>query len=86
MSDRGKGVKVKAKARFRSSRARLQFPVGHMHRFLKKCHYAERIGAGSHVYLAAVLECLSAGILELAGNAATKNQESSQDIYNRRRV
>jgi len=70
MSGRGKGGKVKSKAKSRSARAGLQFPVGRMHRLLKKGHYAERVGAGAPVYLAAVLEYLSAEILELAGNAA----------------
>ena len=76
MSGRGKGGKVKAKAKSRSSRAGLQFPVGRMHRLLKKGHYAERIGAGAPVYLAAVLEYLSAEILELAGNAARDNKKT----------
>lgn len=59
----------------RSSRAGLQFPVGHIHRLLADGNYAERIGAGASVYLAAVLEYLTATILDLAGNAAknTKN-------------
>ena len=76
MSGRGKGGKVKAKAKSRSSRAGLQFPVGRMHRLFKKGHYAERIGAGAPVYLAAVLEYLSAEILELAGNAARDNKKT----------
>ena len=76
MSGRGKGAKVKAKAKSRSARAGLQFPVGRMHRLLKKGHYAERIGAGAPVYLAAVLEYLSAEILELAGNAARDNKKT----------
>jgi len=67
MSGRGKGGKVRAKGKTRSSRAGLQFPVGRMHRLLRKGHYAERVGAGAPVYLAAVLEYLSAEILELAG-------------------
>ncbi len=38
----------------------LQFPVGRIARYLKKGKYASRIGAGAPVYLAAVLEYLSA--------------------------
>lgn len=59
----------------RSSKAGLQFPVGRIHRMLKKGHYATRIGAGAPVYLAAVLEYLAAEILELAGNAARDNKK-----------
>merc|ERR1712147_568858 len=76
MSGRGKGGKAKSKARSRSARAGLQFPVGRMHRYLKKGHYADQIGAGAPVYLAAVLEYLSAEILELAGNAARDNKKA----------
>ena len=60
----------KSKSVSRSSRAGLQFPVGRVHRLLRKGNYAERVGAGAAVYLAAVLEYLSAEILELAGNHA----------------
>ncbi|XP_053703570.1 uncharacterized protein LOC128748647 [Synchiropus splendidus] len=77
MSGRGKGAgKVKAKAKSRSSRAGLQFPVGRVHRLLRKGNYAQRIGAGAPVYLAAVLEYLTAEILELAGNAARDNKKT----------
>ncbi|CAF0779134.1 unnamed protein product [Brachionus calyciflorus] len=76
MSGRGKGGKARNKAKSRSSRAGLQFPVGRIHRLLRKGHYAERIGAGAPVYLSAVLEYLSAEILELAGNAARDNKKS----------
>ncbi|XP_006735994.1 histone H2A type 1-H-like [Leptonychotes weddellii] len=66
MSGRGKqGGKARAKAKTRSSRAGLQFPVGRVHRLLRKGNYAERVGAGAPVYLAAVLEYLTAEILEL---------------------
>ncbi|GAA5906120.1 hypothetical protein JCM6882_003566 [Rhodosporidiobolus microsporus] len=60
----------------RSAKAGLQFPVGRIHRILRKGHYAKRIGAGAPVYLAAVLEYLAAEILELAGNAARDNKKS----------
>jgi histone H2A len=76
MSGRGKGGKAKAKSKTRSFRAGLQFPVGRVHRFLRKGHYADRIGSGAPVYLAAVLEYLSAEILELAGNAARDNKKA----------
>jgi len=76
MSGRGKGGKAKAKAKTRSFRAGLQFPVGRVHRYLRKGNYADRIGSGAPVYLAAVLEYLSAEILELAGNAARDNKKS----------
>ncbi|XP_018517452.1 histone H2A [Lates calcarifer] len=77
MSGRGKGAgKTRAKAKTRSSRAGLQFPVGRVHRLLRKGNYAERVGAGAPVYLAAVLEYLTAEILELAGNAARDNKKT----------
>ncbi|XP_066543715.1 histone H2AX-like [Amia ocellicauda] len=77
MSGRGKtGGKQRAKAKTRSSRAGLQFPVGRVHRLLRKGNYAQRVGAGAPVYLAAVLEYLTAEILELAGNAARDNKKT----------
>ncbi|XP_071377050.1 histone H2A-like [Centroberyx affinis] len=77
MSGRGKtGGKARAKAKTRSSRAGLQFPVGRVHRLLRKGNYAQRVGAGAPVYLAAVLEYLTAEILELAGNAARDNKKT----------
>ncbi|KAG7497141.1 histone H2A-like [Solea senegalensis] len=78
MSGRGKtgAGKARAKAKTRSSRAGLQFPVGRVHRLLRKGNYAQRVGAGAPVYLAAVLEYLTAEILELAGNAARDNKKT----------
>ena len=76
MSGRGKGKAKGTKSKTRSSRAGLQFPVGRIHRLLRKGNYAQRVGAGAPVYLAAVLEYLSAEILELAGNAARDNKKS----------
>jgi len=73
---RGKGKGAGTKAQSRSSRAGLQFPVGRISRFLRRGRYAARIGGGAPVYLAAVLEYLSAEILELAGNAARDNKRT----------
>merc|ERR1712098_741530 len=67
---------VKGKTTSRSNRAGLQFPVGRIHRLLRKGNYAHRVGAGAPVYLAAVMEYLAAEILELAGNAAMDNKKS----------
>ena len=80
MPGKGKGKggrgKTGAKAQSRSSRAGLQFPVGRIGRYLKQGKYAERVGAGAPVYLAAVLEYLAAEVLELAGNAAKDNKKN----------
>ncbi|KAL7392784.1 hypothetical protein ABVT39_001621 [Epinephelus coioides] len=59
----------------RSSCAGLQFPVGRVHRLLRKGNYAERVNASAPVYLAAVLEYLTAEILELAGNPTCDNKK-----------
>ena len=77
MSGRGKGKSASGKkAVSRSAKAGLQFPVGRIARYLKKGKYAQRIGAGAPVYLAAVLEYLTAEVLELAGNAARDNKKN----------
>ncbi|CAH2219582.1 histone H2A, sperm-like [Pelobates cultripes] len=77
MSGRGKKVqKAAAGKASKSAKAGLQFPVGRVHRLLKKGNYAERIGAAAAVYLAASLEYLCAEVLELAGNAARDNKKS----------
>lgn len=71
-SGRGAGKKSTSS----SAKAGLQFPVGRIGRYLKKGRYAPRVGAGAPVYLASVLEYLTAEILELAGNAARDNKKT----------
>ena len=79
MTGKGKGGRGKAlekkTARSRSSKAGIQFPVGRIGRYLKDGRYAQRIGSGAPVYLAAVLEYLIAEIIELAGNAAKEQKK-----------
>ena len=72
----GRGKTEGKKSQTKSSKAGLQFPVGRIGRYLKKGKYATRVGAGAPVYLGAILEYLTAEILELAGNAARDNKKT----------
>ncbi len=79
MSGKGKGARGKKAGTARSSRsakAGLTFPVARLGRMLKKGRYARRVGSGAPVYMAAVLEYLTAELLELAGNAARDNKKT----------
>ncbi|KPJ16319.1 Late histone H2A.L3 [Papilio machaon] len=69
-------MKPKSKAKSRSSRANITFPVGRIHKILKSGNYAQRIGGGAPIYLAAAVEYLAAEILELAAEAAKQNKKS----------
>jgi histone H2A len=60
----------------RSKRAGVTFPVGRIQRMMRQGRYADRVGAGAPIYLASVLEYLTAEIIELAGNAATANKRN----------
>ncbi|XP_063713485.1 core histone macro-H2A.1-like [Symsagittifera roscoffensis] len=76
MSGRAPGAikKVKAKPISRSQRAGVLFPVSRFRRYLKDLLKKFRIGVGASVYLAAVIEYLTAEVLELAGNASRDNK------------
>jgi histone H2A len=76
IAGKGKGGRGDKKSTTSSAKAGLQFPVGRIGRYLRQGKYATRMGAGAPVYLAAVLEYLTAEILELAGNAARDNKKS----------
>lgn len=58
----------------RSTRAGVLFPVGRVHRYLKKKIIQKRISERASVYLSGVLEYLSAEVLELSGNAAREHK------------
>ncbi|KAJ3077537.1 Histone H2A.v [Quaeritorhiza haematococci] len=63
--------KEKATPLSQAARAGLQFPVGRIHRYLKqRTQNHIRVGAKAAVYSAAILEYLTAEVLELAGNAS----------------
>lgn len=46
-SGAGKTTPSDSKAQSRSAKAGLQFPVGRVHRLLKRGNYAQRVGAGA---------------------------------------
>ena len=69
-------AKVRSKPVSKTKKAGLQFPVGRMLSMLKKGKYAVRTGVGSAVYMAAVLEYLTAEVLELACNASRDHKKS----------
>merc|ERR1712243_324136 len=66
MSGRGAGGKVKTAQKTKQARAGLQFPVGRILKYLKKGRYAERTAIGAAVYMTAVMEYLTAEVLQLA--------------------
>ncbi|KAM6970406.1 core histone macro-H2A.1 isoform 1-T1 [Aplochiton taeniatus] len=70
-----RGGKKKTTKTSRSTKAGVIFPVGRMLRYIKRGLPKYRIGVGAPVYMAAVLEYLTAEILELAGNAARDNKK-----------
>jgi len=59
----------------RFSKASHNFPIGRIGRYLTEGDYANHLGAGAPVYLAAVLEYICAELLHLAGNAAPHNKK-----------
>ncbi|MBZ3874161.1 Histone H2A-Bbd type 2/3 [Sciurus carolinensis] len=53
-----------------TARAELTFSVSLVERRLREGRYAQRLSRSASVFLAAALQCLTATVLELAGNEA----------------
>ena len=71
----GKAKAAVGAGKTRSSKAGLLFPVGRIKRKLKEIMVGQRVGVGSAIYLAATLEYLTAELLEIAGNEATRENK-----------
>lgn len=59
-----------------SSRASLCFPVPRIRKQLKAGGYAKRVQRGGAVFMTAVIEYITAEILELAGNSAKEQKKN----------
>ncbi|KAH8614994.1 putative C terminus of histone H2A [Trypanosoma vivax] len=64
----------------RSAKAGLIFPVGRVGSMLRRGQYARRIGASGAVYMAAVLEYLTAELLELSVKAASQQTKKTKRL------
>ena len=73
----GKGMGTRAQPRTGSSKAGLIFPVGRSSRYIREGRYADQVGAGAGVFMAAVLEYITSEILELAGNACSEHKKKT---------
>lgn len=67
--------KSTGESKSRSERSGLQFPVGRIHKSLKKNGHTARVSQTAPVYLGAVLEYISAEVLELGAAAAKDNNK-----------
>ena len=67
MRKSGNGSK-RAQAISGNKRAGTIFPVGRLNRMIKQGRYSDRVGTSAGAYMAAVLEYITAELMELAGN------------------
>ena len=68
---------IKAKAMSGSARAHTLFPVGRLNRLVKHGRYSERVSSSAGVFLAGMLEYLTAEILEVAGNVCHQGKKKT---------
>ena len=63
-----------------SAKAGLTFPVGRVSTMLRGGRFAKRVGASAGVYLTAVLEYLTAELLELSAKVVAQSKKKSKRI------
>ncbi len=68
----------KGSGKSQSAKAGLIFPVGRIGTKLRGGRYAKRVGAGAPVYLAAVMEYLTAELLELTAKYIAQQKKSKR--------
>ncbi|XP_074428641.1 uncharacterized protein LOC141737599 [Larus michahellis] len=71
----GSEAKARKSRSSRSSRAGLLFPVSRVDRQLRRGLFAERFGARAPVYLAAVLQCVTHEVMDVAGMICKKSKQ-----------
>ncbi|KAM7225350.1 hypothetical protein CapIbe_023327 [Capra ibex] len=72
---RERGHRRSSGRRSRTARAELSFSMSHMERLLREGHYTQSLSSSAPIFLAAIMQHLTAKVLEPAGNKA---QNSSQ--------
>ena len=65
----------KSKGVSHSKKAGTMFPVGRLNRMIKQGRYSARTGRSAGVFMAAVLEYVTAELLELAGNICLERKK-----------
>lgn len=75
-SDHQRRIRTRNNNSNRRARADLSFSVNHLERLLREGHYAHHFSSSAPVFLAAIIQYMTATILELAGNEAQRRGSS----------